>query len=136
MSSEPAQLPAPVENPAPPAATPNDAAPPKKLTWWDRISAYRHEHETSEMCIFFVGGFAFDVATMDRIDNWQTLAQQAVYLLILGGLLLMDQRFVNHIGEPPPWLVKVWDYSEAAIHFFFGSLRPRSRCSISRALPE
>ncbi|MGA9524176.1 MAG: DUF2914 domain-containing protein [Myxococcaceae bacterium] len=87
-----------------------------------RIQAFRKRHARAEMALFFAGGFLFDVVTLDRIDNWTTLLQQGVYLLVLGGLLLFEQRY-RLTGEQPPkglrWLLRL---SEDALHFLLGSL--------------
>lgn len=47
--------------------------------------------------MFFVAGFVFDMVTIDRVDSWLTIAQQAVYLAIVTAVL--TQMFFA--PEPP-----------------------------------
>lgn len=75
---------------------------------------------------FFVGGFLFDLVTLDRIDSWVTIGQQIFYLLVIQAALL--QMFFE-VGQPPrdlskKWLLNRWyfEYRMAIIHFFFGNL--------------
>ena len=37
--------------------------------------------------LFFIAGFVFDMVTIDRVDSWLTIAQQAVYLAIVTAVL-------------------------------------------------
>ncbi|MEW5851235.1 MAG: DUF2914 domain-containing protein [Myxococcota bacterium] len=116
--SEPA---APLAEPSAPEPAP-PPAPPAPTPLKERIQAFRAQHEKAETAAFFALGFIIDVVTLGRIDDVLTLVQHAVYMLILGTLLMLDQRYVLKVATPPPWLQKVLPFSESAIHFFFGSL--------------
>ncbi len=71
---------------------------------------------------FFAGGFAFDVATLSRIDHWVSLLQQGVFLLMIGSLLTFEARF-NVRGLPfPDWFERHKGYYESLMHFLFGGL--------------
>lgn len=71
---------------------------------------------------FFAGGFAFDIATLGRIDHWATLLQQGVFLLMIGSLLTYEARF-DVRGLPfPDWFEKYKGYYESLVHFLFGGL--------------
>lgn len=71
----------------------------------------------------FIAGSLFDIATLGRIDSRASLIQQAVYLLVILGLLSAEVREgrakieVNH-----PFLAKIWHYREEAMHFLLGGL--------------
>ncbi|GHG93220.1 DUF2914 domain-containing protein [Comamonas sp. JC664] len=93
----------------------------KTPTLLDKVQQFRARHEKWEMALFFFGGFLYDVLTIGRIDDTLTLVQNFGYLLVLTGLLLLEQRYPDGV-EPPKFLVKVWRWREDAIHFLFGSL--------------
>src|ERR687892_21715 len=101
-----------------------DAAPAfsESQSHWQRLQAFREKHARLEMGLFFAAGFVFDVVTLDRIDNWANLAQQGAYLLLLGLLLLMEQRYRITGEVPPRGLRWVWRFQEDAAHFLLGSL--------------
>ncbi|HYX90237.1 MAG TPA: DUF2914 domain-containing protein [Myxococcaceae bacterium] len=89
---------------------------------WQRIQGFRERHERGEMALFFGAGFIFDVVTLDRIDNWANLAQQGSYLLALGLLLALEQRYRMGGDVPPRGLRLLWRFREDAAHFLLGSL--------------
>ncbi|NOK05953.1 MULTISPECIES: DUF2914 domain-containing protein [unclassified Myxococcus] len=93
----------------------------KTPTLMDKVHQFRARHEKWEMAVFFFGGFIYDVLTISRIDDTLTLAQNFGYLLVLTGLLLLEQRYPDGV-EPPKFLQKVWRWREDGIHFLFGSL--------------
>jgi hypothetical protein len=107
--------------PAPGSVQDSPSPPPPKGTW-ARVQAFRERHQYAEIGLFFAGGFLFDVLTLDRIDNWGNLAQQGAYLVLLGLLLLLDQRYDLQVAQPGRWFAKAWRFSEDALHFLFGSL--------------
>ncbi len=71
---------------------------------------------------FFIGGFGFDVATLGRIDHWVTLFQQALFLLLIGGLLALETASSFQPEDRPSWVVKSAPYRSALLHFLFGGL--------------
>ena len=88
-------------------------------------SKLRHLHSAYRPCLpatFFAGGFAFDVATLGRIDHGLTLLQQGVFLLLIGGLLTYEARFEVRGLPLSPWLEKHREYHESLVHFLFGGL--------------
>ncbi|MGH9867974.1 MAG: DUF2914 domain-containing protein [Candidatus Polarisedimenticolia bacterium] len=89
---------------------------------YQRLQDFRHRHAMAEIAIFFAAGFLFDILTLSRIDDVVTLVQQGVYLVLLGALMIMDERYRAGLGAPPRWLAKAWRFSEDAIHFLFGSM--------------
>lgn len=90
--------------------------------WSEKVEALRGRHATAEAALFFIAGFAFDIATLSRIDDWLSVTQQGIYLLLLGFLLLVEAREALGVREPPAFLRKAWRFREAGIHFLFGSL--------------
>ncbi|RKH17466.1 DUF2914 domain-containing protein [Corallococcus sp. CA047B] len=93
----------------------------KTPTLVDRVQAFRAKYEKQEMALFFFAGFLYDVLTLSPIDDTQTVVQNFVYLLLLAGLLLLEQRYQEG-AEPPKLLAKVWRFREDALHFLLGSL--------------
>jgi hypothetical protein len=91
-------------------------------SWAERVQSIRGRYATAEAALFFIAGFAFDVVTLSRIDDWLSVSQQGVYLLLLGALLVFEAREALGVGEPPAFLRKAWRFREAAVHFLFGSL--------------
>ena len=87
-----------------------------------RLQAFRERHATAEIAVFFAAGFLFDILTLSRIDDVATLVQQGLYLVLLGALMIMDERYRAGLAAPPRWLAQAWRFSEDAIHFLFGSL--------------
>ena len=87
-----------------------------------RLQAFRQRHVMAEIAVFFAAGFLFDILTLSRIDDLFALVQQGLYLVLLGGLMSLDERYRAGVAVPPRWLAKAWPFSEDAIHFLFGSL--------------
>jgi hypothetical protein len=74
---------------------------------------------------FFAAGFIFDLLTTGRIDSWLTIAQQAVYLLVIMGVLL--HMFLEQDAPPPhavgsPFKKWYFEYRSALVHFLLGAL--------------
>jgi hypothetical protein len=96
------------------------------LTRLQHLKHYYEKHEHAFDMAAFVGGFLFDIALLDRIDAWSTIIQQAVYLVLIAGILL--QLFFAE-GKPAPALqdmpvIKRWyyEYRSALAHFLLGTL--------------
>jgi len=89
---------------------------------YQRLQALRQRYAKTEIAGFFAAGFLFDILTLSRIDDVVTLVQQGLYLVLLGALMIMDERYRAGLGAPPRWLTRAWRFSEDAIHFLFGSL--------------
>src|SRR4051812_41918523 len=71
---------------------------------------------------FFLAGFLFDVFSLGRVDDWLTLLQQAIYLLLCGTLVGVETLEQFRTVTPPRWLTRVWHYRLEATHFLLGSL--------------
>ncbi len=91
-----------------------------------RFKRYYETHEESLNIAAFVGGFLFDVVTLERIDSWLVIGQQVLYLGLIAVILL--QMFFAE-GKPVPDLhalpaVKRWyyEYRSALVHFLLGTL--------------
>ena len=89
---------------------------------FQRLQDFRQRHAMAEIAVFFAAGFLFDILTLSRIDDVVTLVQQGLYLVVLGALMIMDERYSAGVGAPPRWLAKAWRFAEDAIHFLLGSL--------------
>ena len=91
-----------------------------------QIREYYDKNEHRLAITFFVGGFFFDLITLDRIDSVVTVGQQVAYLSLI--LLVMMQMFFEETRPPfttdKMFVLKRWyyDYRTAMIHFFFGNL--------------
>src|SRR5262245_36949264 len=70
----------------------------------------------------FVGGFVFDMLTIQRIDSWTDIAIQFLYLSSLTLLLIYQYREHQQVWTPPARLARVWHFNVEALHFFYGGL--------------
>lgn len=91
-----------------------------------RLRRYYEENERKADIAAFVGGFFFDIATLDRTDSWLVIGQQMLYLVVITTALL--QLFFEE-GKAPPdfekmFAAKRWyyQYRTTIVHFFLGSL--------------
>jgi uncharacterized membrane protein (DUF441 family) len=88
----------------------------------NRFLDFYQRHEVLVSASVFIFGFVFDLFTLGRIDDLLNLVQQAVYLSILGTLLLCEIRIkigtltLSEKGQ------KFWQYHDLVVHFLFGSL--------------
>ncbi len=85
------------------------------------LNFYRR-HEVPVSFIMFGLGFVFDVLTIRRIDSTRALIQQALYLLMLGILLLLEIRKVTGGLKLKAKGERIWQYHGLVVHFLFGSL--------------
>lgn len=85
------------------------------------LEFYQH-HEVLVSIIVFCAGFIFDVLTLGRIDDLLNLIQQAVYLVLLGTLLIYEIRITIGTYVPTGKAAKFWEYHNLVVHFLFGSL--------------
>lgn len=93
----------------------------KGPTLKERVKGFRTRHAKWELALFFFASFAYDIATLPRIDNRFALIKQGVYLGVLSLLLVVELRWTWR-EEPPRWLARVWRFREDALHFFLGGL--------------
>ncbi len=91
-----------------------------------QLAQYYEKNEGKIAVWFFVGGFIFDLVTLDRIDSWVTIGQQIVYLVVIMAALV--QMFFEE-AQPQAdfekmFVIKRWyyNYRTAIVHFFFGNL--------------
>jgi hypothetical protein len=87
-----------------------------------QVKGFYQRHEQYVPAAFFLLGFVFDIVTLDRIDAWLNIVQQIVYLLIVGVLIVLELLERQMLFQPSPRLSRIWKYTEAAVHFFLGSL--------------
>ena len=93
---------------------------------FQRLKLHYQRNEHAIEIAAFIGGFLFDIVTLDRIDSWFTIGQQAVYLVLIAVILL--QMFFAE-GKAPPELdrmstIRRWyyEYRIALVHFLLGTL--------------
>jgi len=86
------------------------------------LRTLRQQHPKMEITLFFLAGFLFDIVTLSRIDDLATSLQQGLYLAVLAGLMMLEERYRAGVAVPPRCLTKAWRFSEDAIHFLLGSL--------------
>lgn len=92
----------------------------------ERVRAYYEKNEHRITIAMFIGGFLFDMKMVERIDSWETIGQQLIYLtLILAGLLQIffeegtpTPDYAN-MSKPKRWY---YEYRAGVLHFFFGTL--------------
>lgn len=83
---------------------------------------YYQRNEALVSILVFVAGFLFDLLTLGRIDDLLNLIQQAVYLVILGTLLIIEIKLKTNTMTLSPRGEKFWKYHDLVVHFLFGSL--------------
>lgn len=88
----------------------------------NRLLHYYERNETKVDIAFFLGGFFFDIFTLSDIDDPLSIAQQVVYLLILGSILFYDFLGTHSLFQPSPRIEKIWNYRQLILHFLLGSL--------------
>jgi hypothetical protein len=95
-------------------------------THLNRLKLYYEKNERKVAVWAFVGGFLFDIVTLDRIDSWFTIGQQVVYILVIG-IALMQMFFEE--GRPERDTTGMgtvkrayYEYRNAIVHFVLGSL--------------
>ncbi len=105
------------------ATTPNTTASPGRI---HQLKEYYEKNEHRIAIGFFIGGFLFDIVTLDAIDSWLTIGQQIVYLMVILGAMM--QMFFEE-AKPPLEYERMFvlkryyfEYRTAIIHFFFGNL--------------
>jgi hypothetical protein len=89
----------------------------------ERLRAYYSHNEGRVAAACFAAGFVFDIVTTGRIDSWLTIGQQAVYLLVILGILV--HMFLQQDGPPPaPEGFGKWyyEYRSPLVHFLMGAL--------------
>lgn len=109
------------ESPAAAVLLEDDVPTEKASTLKERVRDFRARHAKWELALFFFASFAYDIATLPRIDNRFVLTKQGTFLGVLGLLLLVELRW-SWREEPPRWLARVWRFREDALHFFLGGL--------------
>ena len=72
--------------------------------------------------LFSVGGFAFDLATLDRIDAWLDLGLQAFYLASISALIALQEAERLGRWKPSERWARAWEFNIDALHFFYGGL--------------
>ncbi|MEO8008821.1 MAG: DUF2914 domain-containing protein [Betaproteobacteria bacterium] len=91
-----------------------------------RLKLYYEKNEQAFDIAAFIGGFLFDIAVLDRIDAWSTIAQQAVYLALIGTILLQMFFAEGNTAPAPSGMptLKRWyyEYRMALVHFLLGTL--------------
>jgi Protein of unknown function (DUF2914) len=102
-----------------PAGAPAPATP---VTRWQRLQAFRHNHEHAEHILFFIAGFTFDAMMVRRIDEPSVLIQQGSYLAVVGLLLFGLNAWDHRKVAPPRFLRGVWKWSQPVLHFMLGTL--------------
>ncbi len=88
----------------------------------NRFLSFYQDHEVLVSALIFIFGFIFDLLTLGRIDDFLNLIQQAVYLFLLGALLVYEIKEKLGTVKFSPRFEKFWQYQNLIVHFLFGSL--------------
>jgi hypothetical protein len=83
---------------------------------------YYQKHEVQVSAVVFFGGFIFDLLTLGRIDDLFNLIQQAIYLIVLGTLLVCEIKIKMGTLVLNGKAARFWEYHDLFVHFLFGSL--------------
>lgn len=87
-----------------------------------KFFTFYEKHELIVSVLTFIAGFLFDVLTLGRIDDLFNLIQQAIYLIVLGTLLLLEIKLYLGALILNQRAQKLWQYHNLVVHFLFGSL--------------
>ncbi|HEU4353746.1 MAG TPA: DUF2914 domain-containing protein [Burkholderiales bacterium] len=92
----------------------------------ERLRLYYSRNEGAVGAASFAAGFIFDIVTTGRIDSWLTIAQQAVYLLVIAGILLhmfLEQEALAPVPLGGRILARwYYEYRSPLVHFLMGAL--------------
>ncbi len=88
----------------------------------NRSLEFYQKHEVKLSIGVFVFGFVFDLLTLGRIDDLLNLVQQALYMSILGTLLICEIRIKIGTLTLSERGKRFWQYHDLVVHFLFGSL--------------
>ena len=88
---------------------------------YHRTSAFYERRKRWMPLLFFFGGVLWDVLTLDRIDAWFDNLILLVYLIVLGGLILVA-TLVAYARMDSPRLIAYRRWYPHAIQFFLGAL--------------
>ncbi|MFL5783043.1 MAG: DUF2914 domain-containing protein [Bacteriovoracaceae bacterium] len=88
----------------------------------NKFLEYYQKHEVQVSAVVFFGGFIFDLLTLGRIDDLFNLIQQAIYLIILGTLLVCEIKIKTGSLVLRGKAQSFWEYHDLIVHFLFGSL--------------
>lgn len=102
--------------------TPNETSPSR----FQRLRQHYEKNEHAFDIAAFIGGFLFDIVTLDRIDSWFNIGQQAVYLTVIGLILLQMFFEEDRPARDPAAMssIKRWyyEYRTTIVHFMLGSM--------------
>ena len=85
-----------------------------------RDSYQKHQRWTP--ILFFVLGFIFDAFMLKRADELLAILQQALYIVISATFIGIELVETTREVHAPRWVVKIWKYREAVLHFLMGTL--------------
>ena len=88
---------------------------------YQRAAAFYKRRKRWAPLLFFFGGVLWDVLTLDRIDAWLDNLILLVYLIVLGGLLLVI-TLVEYKRVTTPRLLAYRHWYPHAMQFFLGAL--------------
>lgn len=88
----------------------------------ERLLEYYEKNETKVDIGFFLGGFLFDILTLSDVDDPLSIAQQVVYLIVIGAILYYDFLSTHGFAKISARMEKYWNYRQLAVHFLLGSL--------------
>jgi len=95
----------------------------------EKLNVYKNKfldfyqrHEVLVSSGVFIAGFVFDLLTLGRVDDLINLIQQAIYLIILGTLLLFEIKLKIRTLTLSERGKRFWEYHNLIVHFLFGSL--------------
>ncbi|MBX2987725.1 MAG: DUF2914 domain-containing protein [Bdellovibrionaceae bacterium] len=91
-------------------------------SWKERLTAYYEKHELKADIGFFLGGFLVDVFTLADIDDPFSIAQQVIYLTLVGAILHYDFLQARGLLKIPERWSRAWNFRHLALHFLLGSL--------------
>lgn len=88
----------------------------------EKLIQYYEKHETQADIAVFVCGFLLDIFTLSSIDDPIAIAQQVLYLAVIGFFLYFEFLWKCEKWTPTGRMASVWNYRSLIMHFLLGSL--------------
>lgn len=89
--------------------------------WSARVFGFYRTHERWMGVMFFLGGIAWDLLTLRRIDNWVDNTILLTYFGVLGVIIGVHGALVGSVTVPA-WMEKTREWIPLAIQFVLGAL--------------
>lgn len=94
----------------------------KNTNFKTRLLNFYHAHEKKAELSFFLGGFVFDVFTLAEVNDYFSIIQQCIYLIICAIILIKEISDPEGTQNKSKFSGFFWEYRKLILHFILGSL--------------